>query len=1151
MKKRVLSVALALALCLTVLPGISLAAGGQVGNMLDKVGNILDNVATQEQQEALAAVAETVVAQPASYSDEAWKTFVDALVKDSVFDDNNVSAYFVLRYLQANTDLYDEGGAIDTAVKALEQADIDVDTSEMGIRESIDSFDLFADKLTEAFEGLGEEGLAEVAAIEPALIDTDALAEGTVKVTDIIKDFAKEKALEPIDLVKNIVFATSTEELNAAYDAFMKDDMAKKTGAIIAGQPLLKELASGLKQGLTNFVKDNSADLLSAFNASRVDIASADKAEAAKGAQALAADIAAAMDASTEEKIAAVKAELANRGLSFAEIDAAASDLADVLDPEGSFRVIWIDLIANRLMQVSPNTEVQPGQPVYLQFNNWRFANYGIDPITISDSFYAVTDSDQVTAELTDNWYTLDFNEYTAPESVELTVYRNAEAGEGDVYRYVGKYTVSLSHKEKGITLDELKTVYTPGEEILIKGTSDGFEDIIISVIEPGNTTPRYYATVSADKYAAEGVTISFTDEGSYTVIVGDNEKSVTAQFEVKAEESQEKNITVETPENNSVYAPGQEVIFKGTSTGFEQIIIAIVEPGSTDPVSYATISPEQYAAGYPLSFNKVGSYTAIIGDSEVNKSVSFTVSMDSYEKYIALDDDALQAQYVRGETITIKGTSKGFDQIVIAIRKAADAGAGIDNPTGAVYYTTVNPSEFEAGIEVVIPDDFDLCKYIILVGETGESTETVVHNDTAEFEVVESGKLLVTEKYSPTKISISKTTKYSSIESRLPKTVTLTAQDGETMQASVAWDETDSGFVYGNINYYIKGFYEIPAGYAAGEEVDGVVEVYLYKSSGGGGGTSKSIDLDEDAVEKSVIRGQAVTIKGTSKGYDEIVINITAPDGTKSTVTITPEQFEEGYDLVLDQIGEYTISVGSETVKVTVTGVTKDIFEMDEHNNYLIGYEDGTIRPEANVTREEITTILFRLLKDKSRVAWLTNSTDKFDDVEADRWSMTSIATLDTIGILNGYEDGSFRPGNAITRAEFAALCSRLAATEPAAADVEYKDIQGHWAANEIRVVSLEGWFQGDENGNFRPDDKITRAEAVTVINRILERNDVDAESIKNVEIAEFSDLDADAWYYIDMVEAANAHKYDKDEAGKETWKEADEEKDWTTFEE
>ena len=206
-----------------------------------------------------------------------------------------------------------------------------------------------------------------------------------------------------------------------------------------------------------------------------------------------------------------------------------------------------------------------------------------------------------------------------------------------------------------------------------------------------------------------------------------------------------------------------------------------------------------------------------------------------------------------------------------------------------------------------------------------------------------------------------------------------------------------------------------------------------------------------------------------------------------------------------------------------------------EEHFAYIKGYPDGNVRPNAYITREEVTTIFYRLLTEESRNAYY-KADCRYTDVETDRWSNAAIATMANAGIIKGYPDASFRPKANMTRAEFAAVAARFENVFRFNGNLFY-DIEGHWAANEINSAAARGWVKGS-NGLFRPDDYITRAEAVTLINRVLERApEYERDLLSNMKT--FHDnMDTNKWYYLAIQEAANGHDYFRKPDGiYETW--------------
>ena len=209
-------------------------------------------------------------------------------------------------------------------------------------------------------------------------------------------------------------------------------------------------------------------------------------------------------------------------------------------------------------------------------------------------------------------------------------------------------------------------------------------------------------------------------------------------------------------------------------------------------------------------------------------------------------------------------------------------------------------------------------------------------------------------------------------------------------------------------------------------------------------------------------------------------------------------------------------------------------------------GYQDGTIKPLNNITREEVASIFYRMLTDDSRKIFDTQNQD-FSDINADRWSVGAIATLANCGIITGNSDGTFAATKPITRAEFAVVASRFDTLEENTDGIAFSDISGNWAEKYIKSAVKKGWITGYSDGTFKPNQYITRAEAMSLINRVLDRR-VDATGLVD-GYKTFSDVKATDWYYYQVIEATNNHDYAKRNSmsDMETWTKVKEDKTWT----
>ena len=205
-----------------------------------------------------------------------------------------------------------------------------------------------------------------------------------------------------------------------------------------------------------------------------------------------------------------------------------------------------------------------------------------------------------------------------------------------------------------------------------------------------------------------------------------------------------------------------------------------------------------------------------------------------------------------------------------------------------------------------------------------------------------------------------------------------------------------------------------------------------------------------------------------------------------------------------------------------------------DDHFAYVYGYPDGRVGPLNNITRAEVAAIFYRLLRKDIRMESQTTE-NSFDDVPADAWYVTEVSTLARLGVFVGRTTDVFAPDAPITRAEFATVCARFDQSG-AAEDRDFSDIGGHWAEQYIRQAAALGWVQGYPDGNFGPDRPITRAEAVTMINRVLRRNPGSKDDLLS-GMKVWPDNPEGAWYYLEVQEATNGHEFHRKADGHEKW--------------
>ena len=273
----------------------------------------------------------------------------------------------------------------------------------------------------------------------------------------------------------------------------------------------------------------------------------------------------------------------------------------------------------------------------------------------------------------------------------------------------------------------------------------------------------------------------------------------------------------------------------------------------------------------------------------------------------------------------------------------------------------------------------------------------------------------------------------------------------------------------------------------------------------------------------KYKLNGSQFTI-GSLDPKDEIVITYsyraTLKDSVygyvKNGVTVTPENGPTTSD-------EVTIKVYPIVIPDVPEDNTPNWLNTKDHYAYIVGYNDGTVKPNNNITRAEVATIFFRLLTDDARAYyWSTDS--GFSDVKPGDWYNNAVATMVNAGILTGYSDGTFKPNANITRAEFATIAARFLSNSYSLNDRFY-DTEGHWAEPYINRAAEVGWINGYSDGSFKPDKAITRAEAVTLVNAVLGREPHEDHLLNNM--VTWPDNPKSAWFYEDIQEATNSHDY------------------------
>ena len=307
--------------------------------------------------------------------------------------------------------------------------------------------------------------------------------------------------------------------------------------------------------------------------------------------------------------------------------------------------------------------------------------------------------------------------------------------------------------------------------------------------------------------------------------------------------------------------------------------------------------------------------------------------------------------------------------------------------------------------------------------------------------------------------------------------------------------------------------------------------------------GSDSDNDKDDDYTLKYVTNGGKVISSETKsrswvKDYEDL------PTPTRSGY-----RFEGWYydtrltDKVTDdvKVNKTVVTLYARWSSSETPGMLND----EDHFAYVQGYSDGNVHPYGLISRAETTTIFFRLLTDEVRDDNLLTS-NTYTDVTNDYWANTAISTMTGLGIVQGRSATTFDPKAPITRAQFAAICARFD-TGVSSGSRTFSDISGHWAEKYIERAAELGWIQGFADGTFRPDTYITRAQAMTMINRVLSRTPEDEEDLlEGMKV--WPDCNPGDWFYLAVQEATNSHDY-KDRGG-EVWTKLIRDPDWTRYE-
>ena len=314
----------------------------------------------------------------------------------------------------------------------------------------------------------------------------------------------------------------------------------------------------------------------------------------------------------------------------------------------------------------------------------------------------------------------------------------------------------------------------------------------------------------------------------------------------------------------------------------------------------------------------------------------------------------------------------------------------------------------------------------------------------------------------------------------------------------------------------------------------------------------------DKQPTNKGTVTasGSTATVTGSSRNYFSNWTN-NAGLATSSTAKLGQQTFttEGGKTYTFTANFGYSSGGGSggssrpSTPTVTIPDDVPTGLNGTDHYAYIIGYGNNDVRPQNNITRAEVATIFFRLLTDETRTANMTKS-NSYNDVKDGDWFCCAVSTLSKMGIIKGYEDGSFKPNAPISRAEFAAIAARFD-PDGDKTPATFADVTSHWAKDEISIAANHGWIKGYEDGSFKPDQKITRAETMTLVNRVLNRLPETKDDLHKDMKTWVDNMDETAWYYLAVQEATNSHYFKNKTSTKfEQWTDLRDTRDWSELE-
>ena len=718
------------------------------------------------------------------------------------------------------------------------------------------------------------------------------------------------------------------------------------------------------------------------------------------------------------------------------------------------------------------------------------------------------------------------------------------------------------------------------GTDISVKDADTGTKNVGESVEATAPDLPGY-TLAGAD-----------ADKNQTITVVSDASKNVITFYYYK-------NVTVTANDDTKVYGDNNPAAFGATVTGTrdnETVVYTVGRQAGEDVGNYAITPTGDEIQGYYKVEYKTGSFeitarpVTLTGESDTRTYTGQEIELTNIEQSGLLDGHTFSgvsysAKGTNASATPYPGEFSNMDKLVIKDADGNDVtknykpeyalGALTINPIGTVTVTIKGKTVtgvycgadyIAEGYDVEISDpnytkdDFTFSGnsqvYRTDVGTTymglkAEQFENKNSNfDRVEFVIEEDGYVEVTKRPLYLRADTPNPITYDGAEH--VRTLCVVVAKGEYLEIANGQMLENVLTMYRvsgtNVGIYKGEFLQLAKIVDRDDPSKDVTANYDIKYETGTLQITKMpITITAGSAEGAYILGPITS--------NEWKATATAEGDTVSSVKLTGAQTTLGEspnvasDAVIKNAKGEDVTANYEITYVD--GLLKgiELLEKEIHFNYVIGYTDGTIRPGNNISRAEVATIFFRLLTDEAREQY-NKTTTSYSDIKDGAWCCRAVATLTNAGVINGYTDGTFRPNAPITRAELATIIARFAKLD--VNTKTFSDITGHWAQKNIELAVGNGWINGYEDGTFRPNKNITRAETFAMINRVLDRQ---TESVSDLlptsDMNMWSDnMNENAWYYKDVQEATNYHKCDRvGDSVYEKWTEKVPDIDWASY--